>query len=280
MWDYTEKVRDHYLNPRNVGEIENPDGLGEVGKITCGDALRLSFKLDKDGKIADVKFKTFGCGSAIASASVLTELVKGKTLDEAAGISNKDIAEALGGLPREKMHCSVMGEEALEAAIRYYKSGGKQKIPTHKEGKIICTCFSVTEQEIEKAIREHHLKTVEDVTNFTKAGGGCGGCIPDIQEILDRINGSSAKAEPVVAPARMTTLQKIDKIRGVIDHDIKPLLQRDGGSCEFVDIDGNTVYIQFKGHCSGCAFSEMTLINVVEKNLKDKVLPGLVVKKA
>jgi NifU-like protein len=189
MWDYTDKVRDHFLNPRNVGEIPDPDGMGEVGNITCGDALRLTFKLDENKKIADIKFKTFGCGSAIASASALTELCKGKTLDEASKITNKDIAATLDGLPKEKMHCSVMGQEALEAAIAYYKTGGKKTAAKEKEGVIVCTCFNVTDREIERAIRENSLKTVDDVTNFTKAGGGCGGCREQIQQILDAING-------------------------------------------------------------------------------------------
>lgn len=152
MWDYTEKVRDHYLHPRNVGELRNPDGFGEVGNLMCGDALRLTFKLDEKGKIADIRFKTFGCGSAIASASALTEMCKGKTIEEVRMISNKDIAKALGGLPKEKMHCSVMGQEALDAAIRFYESGGKVKSPANKEGKILCTCFSVTDKEIENAV--------------------------------------------------------------------------------------------------------------------------------
>jgi NifU-like protein len=278
MWDYTDKVRDHFLNPRNVGEIENPDGMGEIGNITCGDALRLTFKLDSDKRIADIRFKTFGCGSAIASASALTELSKGKTLEEAAKITNKDIADMLGGLPKEKMHCSVMGQEALEAAIAYYKAGGKAVPHQEKEGKVVCTCFNVTDKEIERAIKENNLKTVDDVTNFTKAGGGCGGCKEQIQEILDAVNGASAESEQPKQQGPMTTLQKIDKIRTVIQKDIRPLLVADGGDCELMDVSGNDVYIRFIGHCKGCAFSNLTLINVVEKKLKELVSQQLNVK--
>jgi len=188
MWDYTDKVKDHYMNPRNVGEIDSPDGFGEVGNLSCGDAMRLTFKLDENGKIAEVKFKTFGCGSAIASASMLTELCAGKTLEEAKNITNKDIADALGGLPREKMHCSVMGQEALHAAIEYYKNGGKTPDAEVKEGNIVCVCFNVTDAEIEKAVKENGLKTLADVTNFTKAGGACGKCHEKIKKMLEQLN--------------------------------------------------------------------------------------------
>lgn len=117
---YSEKVMDHFVNPRNVGEIENPDGVGEVGNAKCGDIMRIYLKVEDD-TIVDVKFKTFGCGAAIASSSMATELIKGKTIDEALEITNKAVAEALDGLPPVKMHCSVLAEEAIQKAILDYK---------------------------------------------------------------------------------------------------------------------------------------------------------------
>ncbi|OIO73669.1 MAG: Fe-S cluster assembly scaffold protein NifU [Elusimicrobia bacterium CG1_02_37_114] len=116
---YSEKVMDHFKNPRNVGEIENPDGIGRVGNPICGDIMELYIKV-KDGVITDIKFKTFGCGAAIATSSMITEMVKGKTIKEALEVSNKAVAEALGGLPAVKMHCSNLGEDALKSAIDDY----------------------------------------------------------------------------------------------------------------------------------------------------------------
>src|SRR4030066_1712622 len=182
MWDYTEKVKDHFLNPRKVGEIENPDGTGEVGSLACGDALRLSIKLDEKKRIRDAKFKTFGCASAIASSSALTEIIKGMTLEEAEKVTNQNIADYLGGLPEEKMHCSVMGREALESAIANYRG---QKV-TKEDFEAVCKCFGVTDREIIKAVRENDLRTVEQVTYYTKAGGGCGQCHPKIEAIIEK----------------------------------------------------------------------------------------------
>lgn len=184
MWFYTDKVKELFKHPKNVGEIKSPDAVGEVGNIICGDALRLTLRIDKDTeKILDAKFQTFGCASAIASSSALTEMIKGMTVDEAAKVTNKEIADYLGGLPEEKMHCSVMGMEALEAAISDYR-GLPVKEKTSGKEKIVCKCFGVTDKKIIRAIKENNLKTVEEVTNYTKAGGGCGKCKPEIENLL------------------------------------------------------------------------------------------------
>ncbi len=187
MWNYSETMMDHFRNPRNVGSIENPDGTATVGSLACGDALTFQFKLGPDGRIAQAKFQTFGCASAIASSSALTEMVIGKTLEEASQITNQQIADFLGGLPPQKMHCSVMGREALEAAIKNYHTG--DNTDRNLEDEKLCTCYNVSENEVRRVITENSLTTVEEVTNFTKAGGGCGKCKEKIEAILKEING-------------------------------------------------------------------------------------------
>lgn len=278
MWEYTDKVRDHFFNPRNVGEIADPDGVGEVGSLACGDALKLTFKLDKDGRIADAKFKTFGCASAIATSSVLTELIKGKTLEEAMNVTNKDIAEVLGGLPEQKMHCSVMGREALEAAVDNYRGGASVK---HElEGHVVCTCFGVTETEIERVIRENNLATVEQVTNYCKAGGGCGGCHGEIEKIIDRIQGEKGAGQAV--PARrqgkkLTNIQKMQLIQQTINEQVRPALRAHGGNIELVDIEGDKVTVAFRGMCAQCHLAEFTMKDVVESKLREFVSEDLFV---
>jgi len=278
MWDYTDKVRDHFFNPHNVGEVEDPDGIGEVGSLACGDALKLTFKLDENEKIKEAKFKTFGCASAIATSSVLTEMIKGLTLDEAVKVTNKDIADRLGGLPEQKMHCSVMGREALEAAVDNYRTGGKKK---HEiEGEVVCTCFGVTEQEIDRVIRENNLTTVEEVTNYCKAGGGCGGCQGAIEKMIETIQGEKVKAEPAPAPRRagkLTNIQKMHLVQQTINEQVRPALRAHGGNIELIDIEGNKVIVAFRGMCAQCRLAEHTMKEVVEAKLREFVSEELFV---
>ena len=277
MWDYSEKVLDHFHHPRNVGTIENPDGVGQVGALACGDALKLAFKLDeKKERIADVKFQTFGCASAIASSSALTEMIKGMTLDEASKVTNADIAKYLDGLPEQKMHCSVMGMEALEAAIANYRTGDTA-VRELKDDPVVCTCFNVHESEIVEAVRINKLTTIEQVTNYTKAGGACGRCKGAIQAILDRELGKAPAAAPA-APAEpaaptafadLSPAKKVLAVEKVLEAEIRPALRLDGGDVELLDVEGTTVKIRFLGHCAHCMAAQLTQDGLVEKKLRE-----------
>lgn len=285
MWNYSKKVQDYFVHPHNAGPLADANAIGEVGSIACGDALKLYLKINDQGVIEKASFETFGCASAIASSSVLTDMVIGMKVDDALKITNADIAKALDGLPREKMHCSVMGQEALEAAIRQWK--GEPAMPrTQEEGKLVCKCFNVTDQTIIRAIRENHLKTVDGVTAFTKAGGGCGECRDEIAEILEaelKREGETIE-QPVKKPAEekpagLSNLQRMQKVMEVINM-IRPQLQADGGDIELVDINGKVVSVRLQGSCHGCAASQVTLHQVIEQILRQQVEPDIVIEEA
>lgn len=274
MWEYTDRVKDHFFNPRNVGSIDEADAVGEVGSLACGDALKLYLKIDPDTKkIEDARFQTFGCGSAVASSSALTEMIKGKTLEEALAITNQDIADYLGGLPKEKMHCSVMGKDALEAAIACYR--GEPAPKDHLDGEMVCECFGVTDKHIREVALQNKLSTIEEVTNFTKAGGGCGLCHDKIERILNEVRGELKQRPESISPPRvMTNIQKIARIQEVIDKEIRPSLQKDGGDIELIDLDGSRVKIAFRGLCMSCPSSSLTKSGI-ESKLKELVHPDL-----
>ena len=278
-------MQDYFVHPHNAEPLADANAIGEVGSIACGDALKLYLKINDQGVIEKASFETFGCASAIASSSVLTDMVIGMKVDDALKITNADIAKALDGLPREKMHCSVMGQEALEAAIRQWK--GEPAMPrTQEEGKLVCKCFNVTDQTIIRAIRENHLKTVDDVTAFTKAGGGCGECRDEIAEILEaelKREGETIE-QPVKKPAEekpagLSNLQRMQKVMEVINM-IRPQLQADGGDIELVDINGKVVSVRLQGSCHGCAASQVTLHQVIEQILRQQVEPDIVIEEA
>jgi NifU-like protein len=250
--------------------------VGEVGSLACGDALKLFIKLDENKeRIVDAKFQTFGCGSAIASSSALTEMVKGKTLDEALQVTNQEIADFLGGLPEEKMHCSVMGQEALEAAIAKYRG---VEAPKHghghdhveAEGEIVCKCFGLTDVFLKKVISSNKLHTAEQVTHFTKAGGAYGGCIPKIKELIAEVMGEEKKKAAPEKPTKLTNLKKMQLIQEVLENEVRPQLWADGGDLELIDIDGPNVQVAFRKACAGCASSGYTA-KFVEQKLREMV---------
>jgi NifU-like protein len=285
MWDYSEKVKEHFFSPRNAGALDNANAVGDVGSLNCGDALRLMLKVDPETEtIQDASFQTFGCGSAIASSSALTEIIKGMTLDDALKVSNQDIADYLDGLPPEKMHCSVMGREALQAAIANYR--GEVWSDDHEEGALICKCFAIDAVLIEDTVRANNLSTVEDVINYTKAGGGCSSCHEGIEEILVKVlaergetfSPHTVELKEEAKPAKLTNLQRIKRIEMVLDA-VRPQLQRDHGDIELVDVDGKTIYVNMTGACAGCQMEALTLQGIQQKLMEDlgefvKIVPS------
>ncbi len=266
MWEYSDKVKDHFKNPRNVGSIENADAVGEAGALSCGDKLKLYLKIE-NGIIKDAKFQTFGCGSAVAASSVLTQMLIGKTLEEARKITNKQIADELDGLPPEKMHCSVMGREALEDALKNYLKDDYKEFEVEENEKsspIVCHCFGIGEKEIIEAIKNNGAKTFDDVSKITSAGLACGRCRADIESLIKQYSKPSEKE-------KLNPVQKILKINNIIETIIAPELQKDFGDIELINVEGNNVVVKLKGHCSTCQNAKLTLKNFVETKLKELV---------
>ncbi|OAB57241.1 iron-sulfur cluster assembly scaffold protein NifU [Phormidium willei BDU 130791] len=301
MWDYTDKVMTLFHEPHNMGAIALEDcrdgdaiAVGEVGSIACGDALRLHLRIRKaNDLILDARFQTFGCASAIASSSALTDLIKGKTLDEALRIDNRTIAEFLGGLPPEKMHCSVMGQEALEAAIANYHGVSPAIDEDDDESPLICQCFGVTETRIKRVIRDNHLTSAEEVTNYIKAGGGCGSCLAELDDLVAEVYETPTTTHAATHPTpthpamsnqeavsanipKLTNLEKIALIQSVLNLEIRPVLIEDGGDVDLYDVDGNLVYVSLQGACGQCASSRLTLKGFIERTLRDRVAPDLI----
>ncbi|MCF6228575.1 MAG: Fe-S cluster assembly protein NifU [Planctomycetes bacterium] len=285
MIGYSDTHKDHFINPRNVGEIADATVIGEVGSMSSGQALKLYLKLDDDENITAASFKVFGSPSAIASSSALTEMLKGKHIDEAARITSEDISKYLGGLPEEKMHACVMSMEALEVAYARLR-GIDLDVDLDEDDEFnVCRCFNVPEHKIQRAIRDNNLTTVEEITHFTKAGGGCGSCHVDLANILGTIRSEAEAVEKQTQASREkvekndkftgSTLELATRIQAVLDRDIRPALAMDGGDMELVDVQGNTVYIELQGHCNSCSSSAQTMQFFVEDKLREHVDPNL-----
>ena len=277
MWEYTDAVYDHFLHPRNAKALPDANAVGEVGSLACGDALKLYLKIDEHECITDAGFETFGCASAIASGSVLTEMLKGMSVADAQKITNKDIAAALGGLPKEKMHCSVMGQEALDAALRTWR-GEPSPAYGEDDGPPVCKCFGVSEGRIRRAVRENNLRTAEEIMHFTKAGGGCGDCRAAVEAVMAGERGTRPPAEMKLP--RLTNVQRIRLISRALDEEIRPRLIQDGGDVELVEIEGPLVTVALRGKCGDCRSSHLTLKNVVEKVLRECVSADIEVREA
>ncbi|OGR59267.1 MAG: hypothetical protein A2X36_00245 [Elusimicrobia bacterium GWA2_69_24] len=322
-WQYSEKTKQIFMDAvhgkpgTHLGEIENPDGFGEHGSISCGDALRFTFRVEKhpsdplQDRIVEAKYLTFGCTSAIAASEALCVLIeRGRfTPVTALKVRNKDIVDFLGGLPEQKIHCSVMGAEALEAAVFNWaqKRGvdlAKLGVDIHandqQEGRIVCQCFSLSEPYIRRKIKELNLRTIPEITNAIKAGGACASChyAPGgLQDLLNEAWGggqgaavlegasrsplageggaSGAPRPPEVEVAGfivgLSPYQFSKKVEKVVDDYIRPMLRKDGGDIEILDIKENLVYCRLAGACKGCAHSGSTLRMMVEGTLKDRV---------
>ncbi len=282
MWEYSDKVKELFFEPKNARAVPDANAVGDVGSISCGDALRLTLKVNPETEvIEDAGFQTFGCGSAIASSSALTEIIKGKTLDEALKVTNQDIANYLDGLPPEKMHCSVMGQEALQAAIANYR--GEEWKDDHEEGALVCKCYAVDAVLIEQTVRANNLKTVEEVTHYTKAGGSCAACHEGIEEIIGKVlseQGERFVADPALAqPASAapapgtvtpgTLVQRVQQILQVFE-EIRPQLKADGGDIELIEVKEEKIFVRLEGTCSGCQMAGATL-GWVQQRLIEKL---------
>jgi NifU-like protein len=283
MWDYSEKVKEHFFHPRNAKLVEGANAKGDVGSISCGDALSLTLKVNRDNEvIEDAGFQTFGCGSAIASSSALTEMIIGKTLSQALEVTNQDIADYLDGLPPEKMHCSVMGMEALHAAVADYR--GETARASHEEGELICKCFAIDDQMIRRVVLANHLTTLEEIIHYTNAGGSCTSCHEKIEWVLEACLAEMAQnqaeneahkasitkasitvADDVSVKPELTETDHIwQTIEQAIDN-VRPGVIADGGNIRLVDIEDNMVFVAMAGSCLGCGLSGLTMANLEHK---------------
>lgn len=307
IWDeYSNEVINRMNNPKHQGEITEDRAsqlnakliVADFGAESCGDAVRLYWAVDeKTDKILESKFKSFGCGTAIASSDVMAELCVGKTVDEAVKITNLDVERALRdnpdtpAVPPQKMHCSVMAYDVIKKAAAEYKG---VDIDSFEEEQIVCECARVSLATLKEVIRLNDLKSVEDITDYTKAGAFCKSCIkPGGHEekeiyLVDILKDVRAEMEQeklkVAADAsaagqssfdKMTLVQRIKAIDSVLDSDIRPMLVMDGGNMEIIDIKENLphydLYIRYLGSCSGCASGSTGTLFAIESVLQQKV---------
>jgi NifU-like protein len=305
IWDeYSQTVQDRMNNPKNMGEITEEEALKLGGKLivadfgaeSCGDAVRLYWVVDeKTDKIIEAKFKSFGCGTAIASSDTMVDLCKGKSVDEAVKITNIDVEHAMrdtpekAAVPPQKMHCSVMAYDVIKRAAAEYKGVDEASF---EDEIIVCECARVSLGTIRDVIKINDLKTVEQITDYTKAGAFCKSCIKpggheereyylvDIlaetrAEMEKEILEESKKTGKEIPFKEMTVVQRLKAVESIIDENIRPMLVMDGGNLEILDIKENEnytdIYIRYLGACNGCASSATGTLYAIEAILKEKL---------
>jgi NifU-like protein len=306
LWEsYSQKVNDRMLNPRHLGEITEAEAVkagarlvvADWGAEVCGDAIRAFWAVNpKTNRILDAKFKTFGCGTAIASSDMMCEMIIGRTVDEAMKITNIDVERALrdeestAAIPPQKMHCSVMAYDVIRKAASEYKGVDMDSL---EEEVIVCQCARVSLRTIRDVIRINDLKTVEEITAYTKAGAFCKSCIRPgghesrshylvdiLRDVRAEMEREKAKAAPGAKSfAELGLIQKHRAVEKVLDEKVRPSLLKDGGNLEVVDMkeaDGQvTVYIEYVGACRGCASAAIGTLAFVEEHLKTELDPGI-----
>ncbi len=306
-WEYSEKTKQLFMDAvqgkpgTHLGEIENPDGFGEHGSIACGDALRFTFRTRRDPEdplrdvITEARYLTFGCTSAIAASEALCIMIEegNYTPIGALEITNQDIVDFLEGLPEQKIHCSVMGAEALQAAVFNWAQrrgvdlgelGVDMRPEEQEEGRMVCKCFGLTEPYIRRKIQELDLHSIPQIINAIKAGGACMSCHHQpggLQDILDDVWGpeqTREKLDPEFPEGRpgaegeeISPYQFAKRIEQTIDEDIRPMLEKDGGDLEIIDIKDRVVYARLVGACATCPAADVTMKLMIERALKERV---------
>ncbi|PAF49045.1 iron-sulfur cluster assembly scaffold protein NifU [Helicobacter sp. 13S00401-1] len=307
LWDaYSKKVSERMDNPTHLGVLTEKDAesknakliVADYGAESCGDAVRLYWLVDKDDVIIDAKFKSFGCGTAIASSDMMCELCKGKKVQDAVKITNIDVEHALRddentpAVPGQKMHCSVMAYDVIKKAAGMYL--GKDAADFEEEI-IVCECARVSLATIKEVIKLNDLKTVEEITQYTKAGAFCKSCIKPgghekreyyLVDILRDVraemeeekmkNVADASASGNLVFREMTLVQKVKAVEKTIDDTVRPMLIMDGGNMEIIDIkdtsDGHIdVYIRYMGACNGCAAASTGTLFAIESVLQERL---------
>jgi len=307
LWDaYSNKVSERMDNPTHLGVLTQKDAdeknakliVADYGAEACGDAVRLYWLVDKDDRIIDAKFKSFGCGTAIASSDMMVELCLGKTVQEAVKITNIDVERALRddpdtpAVPGQKMHCSVMAYDVIKKAAGMYLGKSAEDF---EDEIIVCECARVSLSTIKEVIRLNDLKTVEEITQYTKAGAFCKSCVKPggheereyylvdiLRDVRAEMEAEKLKHNIIKATSGnldfkdMTTVQKVKLIDKTIDENIRPMLMMDGGDMEILDIKNSSegftdVYIRYMGACNGCASAATGTLFAIESVLQEKL---------